>query len=71
MWQTNRGKFGLSGSGGDATCGRDRSQPDGSLRSRPHRFAELTRCPRCGLPLQEIVWGRTNCPNCGLHFECC
>ena len=32
---------------------------------------DLERCPRCGLQIENIVWGRTDCPNCGLHFECC
>ncbi len=33
--------------------------------------SDLDACPRCGEPLDEIRWGRTNCPRCGLHFECC
>jgi uncharacterized protein (UPF0212 family) len=32
---------------------------------------DLDACPRCGQPIDEIIWGQTNCPNCGLHFECC
>jgi len=32
---------------------------------------DLERCPRCGLPIENIMWGKTDCPNCGLHFECC
>ena len=32
---------------------------------------DLDACPRCGEPVETIVWGQTNCPYCGLHFECC
>ncbi len=32
---------------------------------------DLEFCPRCGVGMDEILWGNTNCPNCGLHFECC
>jgi hypothetical protein len=32
---------------------------------------DLERCPRCGLKIEKILWGKTDCPNCGLHFECC
>jgi uncharacterized Zn finger protein (UPF0148 family) len=32
---------------------------------------DLVACPRCGEPIEELVWGQTNCPRCGLHFECC
>lgn len=33
--------------------------------------SDLEACPRCGEPIDRIVWGLTNCPRCGLHFECC
>jgi uncharacterized protein (UPF0212 family) len=32
---------------------------------------DLDACPRCGEPVETIIWGQTNCPRCGLHFECC
>jgi hypothetical protein len=32
---------------------------------------DLEACPRCGEPVEVIIWGQTNCPTCGLHFECC
>jgi hypothetical protein len=32
---------------------------------------DLEACPRCGEPVEVIIWGQTNCSRCGLHFECC
>ena len=51
-------------------------QPEQESPPKPdkERFFEpqdLESCPRCGLKITEILWGKTNCPNCGLHFECC
>jgi hypothetical protein len=37
----------------------------------PNPPRDLDACPRCGLEIDEIIWGKTNCPGCGLHFECC
>jgi ribosomal protein S27AE len=35
------------------------------------KTGDLDYCPRCGQPIDEIIWGLTDCPRCGLHFECC
>ncbi len=46
--------------------------PDASLEDqRINEPTDLDACPRCGEPIEDLVWGQTNCPRCGLHFECC
>ena len=48
------------------------THPEDSIDEPPDQEpSDLDSCPRCGEPIDKLIWGQTNCPRCGLHFECC
>ncbi len=57
---------------GEYTEVRTPIQPDPEeTAEQDDQSVDLDACPRCGEPIDDLVWGQTNCPRCGLHFECC
>jgi hypothetical protein len=47
------------------------ASPQGDKPTEVSAETDLDACPRCGEPVEAIIWGQTNCSRCRLYFEYC